>query len=523
VTNFVFIITDQQRADHLGCYGNTIVRTPNIDALARKGFRAEKFYVANPVCMPNRASLMTGRMPSLHGVRHNGVDLRLSETTFVELLLEAGYHTMLVGKAHLQCIHDGPAFYPKPEERLAHEARHPDHGRYDQEFEKNWESNPEHDLTYPYYGFAKAALTIMHGDGQYGHWRRWLRSQDKDADRLIGPENAIPTPGFELRDARQAWRTRVPEELYPNAWITERTLDAIRESARSGKAFFVQCSYPDPHHPFTPPGRYWSMYSPDDVPLPPSYSAGHHDVPHSVQWLRDMRDAGKAFKTSQAPFACTQREAREAIALNYGTISQIDDGVGRIVAELERLGIAQDTVVVFTSDHGDFMGDHQVLLKGPMHYQGIVSVPFIWADPAAKAGVTSDALLQSIDFAPSVLERAGVAPFNGIQGSSMLPIIAGQTAATRDALVIEDDRQRPYPGFEKRGRTRSLVTRTHRISIHDGGHWGELFDLADDPNELVNLWNDKGARNLKSEMLERLARAMMTAGEYTSPYPRHIA
>ena len=236
-----------------------------------------------------------------------------------------------------------------------------------------------------------------------------------------------------------------------------------------------------------------------------------------------MRDAGKAHKVGQMPFACTEREAREAIALNYGTIAQVDEGVGRVLAELKRLGLERDTVVIFTSDHGDFMGDHQMLLKGPMHYEGIIRVPFIWSDPAAAPGLSSDALLQSIDLAPSVLERAGIAPFNGIQGRSIMPLVRGNAMPLRDAVLIEDDRQRPYPGFDKRGRTRSLVTRTQRISIHDGGRWGELYDRGRDPDELVNLWDDPASRELRSEMLERLARAMLAAAEYTSPYPKHIA
>jgi arylsulfatase A-like enzyme len=207
--NFVFIITDQQRADHLGCYGNKVIHTPNIDALARQGFRSEGFYVANPVCMPNRASIMTGRMPSLHRVRHNGIELDLTETTFVEMLREAGYRTSLVGKSHLQCIHNAPAAYPKPAERLSREARRSDGGPYGQEMETTWETNPRHDLKYPYYGFEHARLSIMHADRQQGHWRRWLRTQVRDADRLIGPENAFPTPDFELSKVRQAWRTRV--------------------------------------------------------------------------------------------------------------------------------------------------------------------------------------------------------------------------------------------------------------------------------------------------------------------------
>jgi arylsulfatase A-like enzyme len=521
--NFLFIITDQQRADHLGCYGNPTVRTPHIDALARAGFRAEHNYVATPICMPNRATMMTGRMPSVHGVRHNGIELSLDETTFVEMLREAGYHTALVGKAHLQNITGAPAQWPPdPRDRQLRDARRRGPGRYGQESGPTWEKDPEHELTLPYYGFEKVDLSIRHADEQYGHWRRWLRTQTKDADRLIGPENAIPAPEFELTKCRQAWRTRVPEELYPTSWITERTLDALRECAQRGRPFFIECSYPDPHHPFTPPGEYWSMYAPDDIPLPPSFRAGHRHLPPHVAWLYGQRDTGKAVKHGQALFACSEREAREAIALNYGTISLIDDSVGRLLAELERLGLAADTVVIFTSDHGDFLGDHQLLLKGPIHYTGLVRTPFIWKDPAMTAPRESSALVQAIDLAPTVLARAGVPAFNGIQGRSLLPLIEGDAQTLRDALVIEEEGQRTYLGFDERVRMRSLVTAQHRISLYDGVPWGELYDRQADPEETINLWDDTGARKLRGELVERLAKAMLAATE-ESPHPTALA
>jgi len=521
--NFLFIITDQQRADHLGCYGNPIVRTPHIDSLARAGFRAERFHVATPICMPNRASLMTGRMPSVHGVRHNGIELSLDETTFVDLLREAGYGTALVGKAHLQNITGAPAQWPPdPDARLSREARRPGPGRYGQESGPTWEADPTHDLSLPYYGFECVDLSIRHADQQYGHWRRWLRTQVKDADQLVGPNHAVPTPNFELAACRQAWRTRVPVELYPTTWITDRTIDALRALAGQGRPFFIQCSYPDPHHPFTPPGQYWSMYAPDDVPLPASSRAKHHALPPHVRWLHAARDAGKAVKHTQALFAGSEREAREAIALNYGTISLIDDGVGRLLAELDRLGLTEGTVVVFTSDHGDFLGDHQLLLKGPIHYRGLVRVPFIWKDGATAAPRVSDALVQAIDLAPTMLARAGLAPFNGIQGRSLLPIIEGREERVRDELLLEEEGQRVYLGFAGRVRMRSLVTSRHRLSVYDGVSWGELYDLQEDVDETANLWDDPGAIGLRAELMERLARAMLACSE-TSPYPAALA
>jgi arylsulfatase A-like enzyme len=521
--NFLFIITDQHRADHLGAYGNPIVRTPRIDALARGGFRADRWYVATPICMPNRATLMTGRMPSAHGVRHNGIELSLDETTFVDVLREAGYRTALVGKAHLQNITGAPAQWPPdPGDRLPREARRRSPRGYGQELGSTWEADPAHDLTLPYYGFETVDLSIRHADQQYGHWRRWLRAQTKDADELIGPEHAIPAPEFELTRCRQAWRTRVPEELYPTSWITERTLAVLRDCAQSGRPFFVQCSYPDPHHPFTPPGKYWSLYPPDEVLLPPSYRAAHRDLPPHVRWLHGQRDAGKAVKHTQALFACSEREAREAIALNYGSISLIDDGVGRLQAELERLGLAADTVIVFTSDHGDFLGDHQLLLKGPVHYEGLVRTPFIWKDPALSTPRVSAALVHAADLAPTVLARAGVTAFNGIQGVSLLPLIGGGEEPRRDELVIEEEGQRTYLGFSGRVRMRSLVTAHHRLSVYDGVPWGELYDLGEDPHETVNLWDDASSTKLRAELIERLARAMLASSD-TSPYPSALA
>jgi arylsulfatase A-like enzyme len=264
------------------------------------------------------------------------------------------------------------------------------------------------------------------------------------------------------------------------------------------------------------------MYAPDDIPVPPSFRAGHRNLPPHVAWLYGQRDTGKAVKHTQALFACSEREAREAIALNYGMISMIDDGVGRLLAGLEQLGLAADTVVIFTSDHGDFLGDHQLLLKGPIHYAGLVRTPFIWKDPAMTSPRESAALVQAIDLAPTVLARAGVPAFNGIQGRSLLPLIEGHEESLRDALVIEEEGQRTYLGFAGRVRMRSLVTVQHRISIYDGVEWGEIYDRQADPEETINLWDDAGSRKLRGELMERLTRAML-AGTEESPYPSALA
>jgi len=520
--NFLVFIADQLRADHLGCYGNRTVRTPAIDRLAAAGFVADRFHVASPICMPNRASLLTGRMPSLHGVRHNGIPLSLKATNFVELLRRAGYGTALVGKSHLQNITGNPPVWPRdPALRGGPEAVVLE-GRYDQEWKPNWRGNPGHDVERPFYGFEQVYLAVDHGDDIEGHYRRWLRAEMPDSDRLIGPANAIPTPGLALVEARQAWRTRVPEPLSLTSYCAAMSERVLAAAAREDRPFFLFCSFADPHHPFTPPGKYWDMYRPEDIALPRSFQAGPNRPPPHVAALLAARDEGRAVKHTPQLFACTEQEAREAIALNYGSISHIDDAIARVLARLAALGLAENTVVIVTSDHGDFMGDHQLLLKGPIHYRGLIRAPLVWRDPACPGGRRSDALCGAIDFAPTVLARAAVAPFNGIQGRDMGPLIAGTASAHQAELLIEEEGQRPLPPFADRARMRSLITPRHRLSLYDGVPWGELYDYDADPDEMVNLWDDPAAAALRSELVLRLARKMMTLAE-TSPNPTALA
>ncbi len=444
--------------------------------------------------------------------------------TFVETLRRAGYRTTLVGKAHFQNMTNTPASWPvRPEDRLPVEAVEPDDGNYDQEKREFWLERDDYDLEYPYYGFATVNLVDDHADEVHGHYRYWLRDNHPQVLSLIGPDAAEPAPDYVLCGIRQAWRTRVPEELYPTAYIADRTIDQLKEFAAGNQPFFLQCSFPDPHHPFTPPGRFWDMYDPDEIELPPSFYSDSPRPPH-VQWLYNKRDDGTAIKHTPAIFACNEREAKEAIALNYGSISNIDNQIGRIFAALKQLGLDQNTIVIFTSDHGDYLGDHQLLLKGPIHYRGLTRVPFIWHDPIAPMPyrMNETALFSTIDIAPTVLERAGVTPYNGIQGKSMLDVIQGRTPQVRDSLIIEEEGQRVILGFDSRIRCRTLLKDNFRLTIYDGADWGELYDLNNDPHELRNLWHDVEYAAQKADLLEELAYQMLHHIE-TSPYPTALA
>ncbi len=521
--NFLLITTDQQRADHVGCYGNPVVRTPNIDALAGRGVRFDNFYVASPVCMANRASIMTGCMPSIHGVRSNGIPLSLRRTTFCDLMQAAGYRTALVGKAHLQNMTGKPAESPRaavdpklappPSELAELEKALWADGAYNAEDSLLWHRDPTHRMPAPYYGFEEVDLCTLHGDLVHGDYYRWLSTKVADPEGLRGPANAYPDGRYVLA---QAYKTRVPEELYPTRYIENQTIAKLRAlCADPDRPFMLHCSFPDPHHPFTPPGHYWDMYNPDEMIAPKTLSSNLPRTP-AVEALHQERLRGDANLNSTVPFAVTEREAREAIALTYGMITMIDDAIGRIVGELRALGVMNNTIIIFMSDHGDFMGDHGLMLKGALHYRGLIRVPFMWIDPAGNdAGKVQARPSSTIDIAPTILRRAGLAPSHGVQGIDLFGDGADDDERT---IVVEEDGHAPAFGLRFPVRARSALTDRYRLTIYDETDWIELYDLKDDPDELHNLAHDARYTDVKSAMFERMARALTSLAN-RSPFP----
>jgi arylsulfatase A-like enzyme len=525
--NFILFITDQHRVDYLGCYGHPLLKTPHIDSIAAHGTRFERFYVATPVCMPNRATLMTGRMPSVHGVRSNGSPLSLRSNTFVDALRAGGYATALVGKSHLQNFTGhGPILKrPPPPEgyqvlpaAFAEAVRPPpDDGPYDQETPSRWSSGRDFAVQLPFYGYEHVDLCTEHGDHVGGHYYVWLKSKRPDADALRDHKNQLPHDYA----CPQAVRTPIPEELYPTRYIADKACEWLgrRAGDRRDKPFFLTVSFPDPHHPFTPPGRYWSMYSPADMAVPPSFDHGNRPLARSVAWALAQRESGKADTAGQAAFAVNEREAREAMALSCGMIAMIDEAIGAVLAQLAASGLAGDTVVIFTTDHGDFLGDHRLLLKGPAHYESITHVPFIWAEPGERQAQRSGVLSGTLDIAATILDRARIAPYNGMQGVSLLSAVNGEGLPTaRDSMVIEDDQQRATMGFASPPRLRSLITERYRMTIAHGDPYGELYDRHNDPFEMDNLFEDPAHRAVRAELMERLAYREMELAD-RSPLP----
>jgi len=273
-------------------------------------------------------------------------------------------------------------------------------------------------------------------------------------------------------------------------------------------------SFPDPHHPFTPPGRYWDMYDPETIPLPASFGKG--DLPP----IRAMREAmlnETDPRDNQNPFTVTEDEARALIALTYGSISMIDDAIGRVLAALDASGLADDTVVIFTTDHGDYMGDHGLMLKLLLHYQGVIRVPFIWHDPTRPdAGAVETGLGSSIDISATVLARAGIQPFNGLQGRDLL------STDPPEAIIVEEDSQRAMTGFDRPQRIRTIVTDRYRMSLRQGESWNELYDLRTDPLELDNRYGDVAMADTQHGLTDLMLRRMIALQDQ-APLPAYRA
>ena len=482
--NFLFIITDQQRADSLSCMGNPVLETPNIDNIANEGVKFTNYYCVTPICMPNRASFFTGTYPSVHGTRSNGINLNPDITTITHILRDKGYHTATIGKMHSN-------FYAPPYKRSTKSL----------ENIQDWLSGKIKSTEFPtpYYGFDEVTLTAGHGDVCGGHYIEWL--EDKKFEKLDFLKNRL-TAIFDYY-----YETILPEELYPTAYITDKTIEFLEnysDRKNADKPFFLHCSYNDPHHPVCPPGKYKDMYKPEDIELPSNFNDAENLLNHEFigPQLRDNRFV------HLLPQKIDEEEAKIFIALSYGSIAMIDDGVGKILKTLERLDMADNTMVIFTSDHGDLLGDHGLILKGPAHYRSIINIPLLWKVPGLTKKGVSNSLISTIDLPKTILSILGVKEKHypeAFQGYDITPVLKDPIQKMRERILIEHDEE---IAKDKRMRLRTLVTEKHRLTIYDGfENLGDLFDLQSDPSEINNLWDSN--RELRGKLTEELLREII--------------
>lgn len=491
--NLLVFVADQLRPDHLGFEGNLPVRTPNIDSLAASGHVFDRAYVANPVCMPNRATIMTGRWPSAHGLRTNGLPLDPGIQTFPRVLRTAGWQSSAVGKLHLQ-----PMGWPFEEWQLAEIKEQLPLlyeravlGPFGEEF-LSWEDYERHasgevHLPDDYYGFDDVALTVGHGDRMSGNYLAWARAQGHDPLTMAGPEHASQASATW---PTQTYQSAVPAHLHPTWYVAQEAIARIERFSRGEDPWLLFVSFPDPHHPFAPPAEYWGRHRAADMPLPASFDDRHERSPEHIRRIVARRGIPDPDPTMT--WAPTAEQFRDALAAELGAVEFIDDCVGLVLQALADAGAASDTTIAFTSDHGDLFGDHGLLLKHFSHYQGILRVPLVITGPGLGVGRHQE-LASSADIAPTLLDLVGAPGLPDAQGRSLLGIIQGESEHAdvagewRSAVLVEEDQPFGIEGLPGPVRIRTMVSPTSRLTEVLDQDLTECYDLATDPLELTNL------------------------------------
>lgn len=478
----VLICTDQLRFDALACTGNPVARTPNIDQIATQGVSFTNHLTPCQICAPSRASLFSGLYPRHHGLIRNGVALDPSIELVSNVMMDAGIRTHGVGKFHFQPIlasaaygmPESNAFWTLPES-------------------ENWRG--------PFYGFQTVDFVIGESftSTRGGHYGRWLQRNHPGAAEMYLPENSLDD---EPDGMDEVWRSAIPAELHYNRWIADRCVDFINQQSND-HPFFLFASFPDPHHPFSPPAPYCDAFNPADMPMP-NYVEGELDnMPDYIgnETWTDGYSGDISYKeflaagtfaieqgTWQKTSAFNEQSMRKIIAYTHAMIRMIDDSVGTIMSALDAQGLSENTIVMFTSDHGELLGDHGLIRKGPMPYRQLLQIPMLMSGPGIPAGLKVDAQTSHLDLKDTLLDFAGLqGKGKPGDGTSLLPLITQQKNSVRDMAFAEY-----HPRSVPNQYNQTIITSNSRLTIYPQAEalgWGEYFDHSRDPGEHYNLFN----------------------------------
>lgn len=485
--NILLICTDQQRGDSLGCTGASWAVTPNIDNLASEGALFENCYVQNPLCSPSRASLFTGKYPSNHGLFANGVPLPEGQHMFTRTLADAGYDCGMIGKQHLSPC-------------------------------DTWRTEPRQDDGYRVFEWA-------HGPNHRAlenDYHRWLRKTHPKIYQEIFPDvGANENTELSNRARTGTPIDHVPAEAHYSHWVGERAIDFIEHERDNEEPFFLMANFFDPHHSFGAPQKFRNMIDADAIPHPLT-KLGELDekpAPHTAYSVKSYSGTAPGFQDY------TAAEIKEIRAQYWAMIALIDHEVGRITKALSDAGELENTLIIFTSDHGEMLGNHQQLLKGPQLYDDLTRVPLIMRWPSAiEAGGRVSGLVQWIDLTATILDASNCAPGAGVQGQSLLPLARGEAKEVRPWAMCEYR----YSGFA----TDPLIMTTmlrhedwklivwHGSPACGNARDGELYDLSNDPNELHNLFHSPDHKSQRRLMKRLLLDAMSDAEDRTEVQAR---
>lgn len=492
--NILFIMFDQLRWDYLGCYGHPHLKTPNIDRLAARGVRFDRAYIQSPLCGPSRMSTYTGRYVHSHGATWNGVPLKVGELTMGDHLRDLGMGCWLVGKTHMRADAEGMRRLGLEADSLIG-ARVAECG-FDI-FERDDGMRPE----------GPEGLYDPGGALRYNDYLR-ARGYDSDnpwhdfANSGIDDEGNVLSGWFLTNSDRPA---NIREEDSETPYLTRRGMDFIREQGDS--PWCCHLSYIKPHWPYIVPEPYASMYGPQDF-LPPVRSEAERQSDHRIY---------QGFMTNRIGQAFSRDDIREKVLRAYmGLIKQCDDQMGVLFDWLEKTGRMEDTMIVLTSDHGDFLGDHWMGEKTFFH-DASTRVPLIVYDPSPAAdatrGMVCDELVECIDLAPTFVEVAGgrAADLDHIlEGHSLLPFLRDPAAGpVRDHVICEYD----FSGSPlasvldvdpKAARMFMIADTSWKLIHFETGDRPMLFDLENDPLELDDLGADPTKQGVIDALYDKL-------------------
>ena len=479
--NILFIMCDQLRADYLSCYGHLKLHTPNIDSLAERGLRFENAYCQAPLCGPSRASFYTGRYMSSHGVMANQDMTRVDEMTLADHLRPSGFRSALVGRAGNR--KDRVVMQGLGIDTGSDLMRHSQSGGF--------EPFDQHEGLHPR-GIDNAYSDYLRANGYTGDnpWQDFVNSGE-DRDQNI-------RPGWRMRNC--VYPTRVSEEHSETAYTTNRAIEFL-EQQEGDRPWCLHLSYIKPHWPYIAPAPYHELFKSDDI-QPVVRDASERENPHPVY---------QAFMDQEYSESFIRDDVREKVIPVYmGLIKQIDDHLGRLFETMKSLGLFDSTMIVFTSDHGDYLGDHWLGEKDLFH-EPSVRIPLIIYNPNRTAeetrGSVSNALVEAIDLVPTFVEYAGgKISHERLEGRSLMPLLRSHQAAAkwRKYAISEIDysdrgprTQLNVPPYD----CRAVMIRDKRWKfIHYNLFRPQLFDLVNDPKELHDLGDDPGHKDVCSAM-----------------------
>lgn len=484
--NILFIMTDQHRWDCLGANGNTLIRTPHLDALAKRSANFTHAFVQSPVCVPSRVSFFTGRYPHSHKNRVNYTPLSRNEILMQQRLKEAGYTTAAVGKLHL---------HPPTKEEAVR---------------SGFDHIELHD-----------AVPYLDRFSDYAKWR-----QERDPNRKFHYRRYAR----DITTGKNPFRSVIDKEYTDTAWVGLRTRHHLKELAKAKKPFFLFSSFWKPHSPFEVPEPYASMYDDVEIPLPRALSK--EEIERLPPPLVKLILRGK-----RPPYNMDRERLQWAYRSYYGTITHIDDEIGLIVETLRELGIEKDTIIAFSSDHGDQMLEHGLMGKN-CFFEESVRVPFIISQPGRVHPGQHSQLVECIDLLPTLFELCGLDEPYENQGRSLAPLITGKgTYVEREVVFSENVIPEVINGmqfFFEKGKgvkgirhpdAKMVRTRRWKYNYYPQGH-AELYDLQADPKEYVNLAGQPGHQQIEQHMKDLLLHWLTTADEpdqiarrWEIPYP----